>query len=139
MVHANDAQSWREGYEAELAAEDEAATWPAADPEVRTLREVHDEADAAPDLQTLTFEHTRHGRYEVPADYFDQVNQGMPFETPDQLRELAEDMTDGDTDLADVTSPVALAVILASLRYERELGSYVPTDKVYVSEFGPQT
>lgn len=30
---ACNAQSWREGYEAELAAEDEAATWPTADPE----------------------------------------------------------------------------------------------------------
>jgi hypothetical protein len=86
-------------------------------------RSIDDDHDA-PTLETLTYEHSDHGRYEVPADFAQSVaEEDGTVWTVDHLRELAEDMTDGDTDLSNVTSRMALVVILASLRYERELGS----------------
>lgn len=88
---------------------------------------------------TMTYEDPDHGRYEVPMDYLESMaTTAMLLRSADEMREEAEDMSDGANDLSDAT-PVALLVILASLRYERELGAYVPEDSRYIPEFGPQS
>lgn len=71
--------------------------------------------------QMITFDHAVHGRYEVTASYLDIVVDEVSDQHTDTIRDLATDMTDGDTDLRDVTSRAALVVILASLQAERDL------------------
>ena len=67
----------------------------------------------------ITYSHDVHGVYRTPADVLDAVTREHRDVFVSALRELAEDATDGDTDLSDVTSRSALLVIVAALLWGR--------------------